>query len=505
MPIHGKVYLIGAGPGDPGLITVKGLRILQKADVVIFDSLANNALLEECNENAELISVTSLGKVPRRQENINNLLISKAESRRVVVRLKGGDPFVFGRGGEEAEALALKNIDFEIIPGISSSIAVPAYAGIPITHRKHASQFIVITGNEDPEKNASQIDWKLAANGKATIVLLMGRKNLRSITNTLIKEGMDPNTPAAIISDGTLPTQKSIIGNLETISDKADSFKIKSPAIAIFGKVVNLESTISWFSPSNIKGKKILITRAEHQSKKLIDGLEKLNASPIAIPTIQIQSLSNYSKLIEALNKINQYSWIVFTSVNSVEIVFSQIKSLGMNPEHLLSDIKIAVIGSATAQAIIDAKLTPSIQPQPYIAEELAESISEQSKSNAKILIPISANARNTLNDSLTSKGFNVETIAIYKTITPKKSTSEINMNLKKGIDIITFTSGSTVKGLFEILDGDITFINSSVVACIGPITAKTCVEYGITPDIIASKHNIEGLIQAINDYFSEL
>ena len=505
MTRNGKVYLIGAGPGDPGLITVKGLKTLLDAEVVIFDTLANSALLDECGQNTELISVTGLGKTPTRQQNINNLLISKAKSGKLVVRLKGGDPFVFGRGGEEAEALALENISFEIIPGISSSIAVPAYAGIPITHRKHASQFIVITGNEDPHKNSSQIDWKLVANGKATIVVLMGRKNLSSIAHRMIKEGLDPNTPAAIISDGTLPTQKSITGNLGNISDKADKFEIKSPAIAIFGKVVNLKNKLTWFVPSHIKGKKVLITRAEHQSKILIDGLEKLNASAISVPTIEIQELLDYSNLAETLKNIREYSWIVFTSVNSVEIVFSKIKSFGMDPHQILSDIKIAVIGSATAKSIKDSNLTPSLQPSPYIAEELAESISQNSNTDAKILIPISENARNTLKESLTSKGFNVDTIPIYRTITPKKSAAEINTNFENGIDIITFTSGSTVKGLFEILDGDTTYVNSAVVACIGPITAQTCIEYGITPDIIASKHNVEGLIEAINDYFSEL
>ena len=501
----GKVYLIGAGPGDPGLMTVKGLTILKKAEVVIFDSLINNDLLEECDPKAELISVTSLGKIPHKQKNINDLLVSKSKSGKLVVRLKGGDPFIFGRGGEEAEALALENIRFEIVPGISSAVAVPAYAGIPLTHRKHASQFIVVTGNEDPLKESSQIDWEFVACGKATIVVLMGRKNLNKITQTLIKQGLPPNTPAAIISDGTLPSQKSILGNLETIPQKADALKISSPAVIIIGKVVNLANQLSWFNPTRLLGKKILITRAEHQSKQLIDSFEELGASPIAIPTIEIQKLSDYSKLDSALNNISDYSWIVFTSVNSVQIVCSQIRSLGIDPTKLLSKLKIAVIGNATASAIKDSKLTPTIQPRPYIAEELADSIAAIAANDdkqSKILLPIAQNARNTLSNRLSSNGFSVDMIPIYRTVTPNQSAANLVKHFTQGIDIITFTSSSTVRGLVELLNGDTSLINSSEIACIGPITGKTCQEYGVIPNIIATQHDIEGLIQAIQDYF---
>ncbi len=365
----GKVYLVGAGPGDPGLITVKGIESLKKADVIIYDRLLDERLLDLAAPTAERIYVgKAVGEHTRPQNEINQLLVTMAKEGKTVVRLKGGDPFVLGRGGEEAEVLAQNCVPFEVVPGITSAVAVPAYAGIPVTHRGLASSFAVITGHEDPNKEESSINWEKLATGVDTLIFLMGMKNLPEIVSKLIEFGRPSSTPVAVIKEGTKPEQKTVVGSLQDIVAKVKDNSLIPPAIIIIGEVVRLRDKLRWFDNRPLFGKRILVTRARHQASALSQLLAEHGAKPIELPSIDIQPIADSMELDQAISNLKGYHWIIFTSTNGVAAFWQQLNDLRLDSRAMFG-LQIGAIGPATAEALAANGVTPDYVPESYTTE----------------------------------------------------------------------------------------------------------------------------------------
>ena len=480
------VYLVGAGPGDEDLITLKGLECTKKADVIVYDNLVNDQLLSYAKQDAEIIYVgKKINQHTLPQDKINELLVEKAKQDKVVVRLKGGDPFVFGRGGEEAIALKENNIPFEIVPGISSSIAALAYAGIPITHRAISTSFHVITGHEDPTKEEESVNYELLSKLSGTLVFLMGLNNLPKITSLLQKYGKAPSTPVAVISKGTTPQQKVATGTLENIGNKVDS--ITHPAIIAVGEVINLREYINWFEKKPLFGRKILVTRARHQASALSQKIKELGGMAVEFPTIEIQPLEF------ELQGLNNYDWIIFTSVNGVEVFFEKLDDV-----RSIGNAKICAIGEATKQAVEKYHLKVEITPSEYIAEALIEELKPLIKKCDKVLIPRADVAREVLPQQLQELGAEVTVLPLYKTTLPNKSADELK-EILQDIDTITFASSSTVKNFVEILGKEnLNLLNNKKIACIGPITAETAKGLGLTVHIMPEEYTIERLTDVL-------
>lgn len=500
----GKVYLVGAGPGDPGLITQKGIECLSVADVVIYDHLLDETLLAFAPEHAEMIYAGKSGAShAMEQQDINRLLVKKASEEKTVVRLKGGDPFVLGRGGEEAEELVQAGIPFEIIPGITSAISVPAYAGIPVTHRAMASSFAVITGHEDPTKTINSIAWDRIATGIDTLVFLMGMKNLPDIVLKLIEYGRPAGTPVAVIKDGTRPGQITVTGTLSDIVEKVKQQKLGPPAVIIVGKVAGLRDKLSWFDNRPLQGKKILVTRTRRQASNLSKLLRQKGAQPFELPSIEIRPLEDYTALDKAITDLKKYSWIIFTSVNGVEAFFSRIHLLGMDGR-ALHGLTIGAIGPATASALEDNGIRPDYCPLVYTGAGLVDGLKSRNIAGRHFLLPRADIADAELSNGITSLGGIAHDIAAYRTV---PDTSGINQALKLisagSIDIITFTSSSTVSNLVTALK-DRKLPDGILVACIGPKTMETARKAGLKIDIIAAEQTIPGLVASIEDYFSK-
>ena len=501
--MEGKVYLVGAGPGDPGLITLKAKRVLSEAEVVVYDYLAHKRIMAYVPNFAERIYVgKQAGRHTLSQKEINQLLIEKAREGKVVVRLKGGDPFIFGRGGEEAEALAKENVPFEIVPGVSSAIAVPAYAGIPLTHRSYASSVAFVTGHEDPTKVDSAINWEKLAMGVDTLVFLMGVGNLPFIVQKLIENGRSPKTPVAIVRWGTLPEQRTIVGNLEDIAELAKRERLRPPAIIVVGEVVNLRDLLNWWEEKPLFGKKILITRTREQAAEMAMELEDLGARCYIFPTIEVTDPSDFSPLDSAISNISLYDWLIFTSVNGVYSFKRRLKKLGRDVR-ILGDIKIAVIGEKTSKALEDWGIRPDLMPSEFRAEALAEEILKSDIRGKKVLLVRAEKAREVLPEKLKEMGARVDIVPAYRTVVPQYKRGEIEDILKGGIDVITFTSSSTVIHLAKILDGDIGLLKDIAIACIGPITEKTAKDLGLKVDIMPDTYTTSALVKAIVSYFT--
>ncbi|UCH86228.1 MAG: uroporphyrinogen-III C-methyltransferase [Dehalococcoidia bacterium] len=498
MGSKGLVYLVGAGPGDPGLITVKGLACLEKADVVVYDRLVSPALLRQAPQECEMIDV---GKRPRRhtlpQKEINALLAEKALAGKVVVRLKGGDPFLFGRGGEEAEALAEAGVPFEIVPGVTSAIAAPAYAGIPVTHRDQTSSFAVVTGHEDPTKADSSLDWQKLATGVGTLVILMGVGNLPKIVAKLIEHGRDPHTPVAIVQEGTEARQKTVTGTLADIVEKARGADIKPPAVTVVGEVVALREKLRWFDTKPLFGKRVLVTRSREQASALSERLREMGAEPLEYPAIEIAPPKDMTSLDDAIAKLPTYDWLVFTSANGVRALVDRMSEKGTDIEALARP-KIAAIGPATAQALQRYGLRVDYMPQVYLAEEIATGIGDVA--GQRILLPRVERASKQLTKALRDKGAAVDEVTAYRTLAVG-APDELKALLEDGqIDIVTFTSSSTVRNLVAGLQGTTpdNVLSRCLVACIGPVTARTAKRLGIRVDVVAREHTIAGLVEAI-------
>ena len=501
--MNGMVYLVGAGPGDYRLITLKGKQCLEKADVVICDYLADKRLLAFAPENVEYIYVgKKAGNHAMRQEDISQLIADKAKEGKCVVRLKGGDPFVFGRGGEEAEVLKNNGVNFEIVPGVTSAIAAPAYAGIPVTNRKVAVSFAVITGHEDPTKGKSDINWEKLSTAVDTLVFLMGVGNLPHITSQLIKYGRSADTPAALVRWGTKTEQEVLVTTVGKAAEDVIKHNLKPPAVFIVGNVVNLRSTIQWFDNKPLFGKNILITRARSQASKLTAALEELGANCIEAPAIKIAPPDdNFASLDSSIAKIGEYDWIIFTSTNGVEKFFARLNEKNLDAR-ALSCAKIAAIGTATADKLKNYGIIADKIPTMFKAEGILEVLQNDITKGTKVLIPRAQKAREALPEGLRKMGAAVDVAETYCTKMADTNKDTIKDLLKNNkIDMVTFTSSSTVKNLLKLIDNEKTLLHNVKKAAIGPVTAKTCRNSGLDVDIEADVYTIDGLVDKIKNF----
>jgi uroporphyrinogen III methyltransferase/synthase len=503
----GKVYLVGAGPGDPGLLTLKGQACLSQADVIVYDNLANRSFLAYASDKAEQVYVgKEAGRHTLPQEAINRLIVAKALEGKEVVRLKGGDPFIFGRGGEEAQELAKAGVPFEVIPGVTSAIAVPAYAGIPLTHRDHTATVAFITGHEDPLKDQSDIAWEKVATGVGTLVFLMGVGNLGQIAETLMKFGRSPQTPVAVIERGTVAGQRTLTANLATIAGRATEEGIKPPAIIVVGEVVALRHELNWYENRPLFGKRIIVTRARQQASGFLEQLTRLGAECIEFPTIAVVPPDHWGPLDEAIEKIDRYDWLVFTSVNGVEYFLQRLSHKGRDVRDL-KGIRIGAIGPKTAGAWQRRGIRPDLVPPEYRAEAVVEAFRDFSVRGMRILLPRAAQAREVLPDALQEMGAEVHVVEAYRTVRPEGDRISVAKMLERGeIHMVTFTSSSTVLNFVEMFEKEHAklkeWMKSATVACIGPVTAKTAEEKGFRAKVVPTEYTIEGLTAAIVQFY---
>jgi uroporphyrinogen III methyltransferase/synthase len=502
----GMVYLVGAGPGDPELITAKGIRCIVTADVLIYDYLAAKALLNHARPECERIYVGKKGgDHTLSQDGINALIVAKAAEGRVVTRLKGGDPFIFGRGGEEAEELVKAGIPFEIVPGVTSAIAAPAYAGIPLTHRQFTSTVAFVTGHEDPTKDESGIDWSALAKGVGTLVFLMGVKNLPNIVARLRQNGRPAETPAALVRWGTTTRQQTVTGTLENIESRAKAAGIKAPAIIVVGEVVTLRDTLRWFENRPLLGKRIVVTRARAQASDLIERLSLLGAECLQCPTIEVASPDSWELLDRAIADLDQYHWIVFTSVNGVRFFFERLFQQGRDARSL-GHLQTAAIGPATAEQLRRFGLNTDILPKTYQAESVVEAFAQVPVKGQNVLLPRAKEARAILPEELRRMGARVDEVVAYQTLSAADEDRSLVDALENGaVDMITFTSSSTVRNFRSMLPPEqelAALMKNTAVACIGPITAETATSLGFKVDITAQEFTIDGLCKAVVDYF---
>ncbi|MDD3472512.1 MAG: uroporphyrinogen-III C-methyltransferase [Syntrophaceae bacterium] len=503
----GTVYLVGSGPGDPGLITVKGLEKIREADAIIYDYLAGQEFVRQARPDAELIYVGKTGKEhTMEQGQINDLLIEKARQYNCVVRLKGGDPYVFGRGAEEAEELVEAGIPFEVIPGVTSAIAAPSYAGIPVTHRDYASMVTFITGHENPEKQQSSIDWANLANNKGSLVFLMGVKNLEVITSSLIENGMSPETPAALVRWGTTPDQSSFLSSLEKIAEESVARKFKAPAVLVVGAVASLKPKLDWYEKKSLFHKRVLITRSREQSKKMAERILSQGGKPILFPTIQIQPPDDFKQLDSAFESIRSYHWIIFTSVNAVQAFFGRFFELGYDIRDLAGP-KFGAIGPVTASTIRAFGIKVEILAEQFVAEGVLEAFTHEDLRNKNILIPRAEKARDILPYGLKDMGANVNIVNVYRTGLPDDlDVDHIRQLLRNGeIDIVTFTSSSTVSHFVKVIGREEVqdMLKEVVLASIGPVTSQTIRDFGLVPTLEASEYTVDGLLAAIEAFIT--
>ena len=503
---QGHVYLVGAGPGDPGLITLKGKNCIEIADVLVYDYLASPALLAHAREDAELIYVGKKGgDHTLKQHEINQLLVDKAKPGKVVTRLKGGDPFIFGRGGEEVEVLVEAGISYEVVPGVTSAVAAPAYAGIPLTHRKFTSTLAFVTGHEDPHKSTSSINWQALATGIGTLVFFMGVKNLPNIVEQLTHHGMSSDTLVGLIRWGTTTRQKTVTGTLDNIVQRAVAADLKAPAIIVVGDVVGLRDTMQWFEHKPLMGKRIVVTRARQQASDLVSSLQAAGADCLECPTIQIEPPEDWQPLDAAIDNLAEYHWLVFTSVNGVRFFFKRLFARGKDVR-ALHHMRTACIGPVTAQRLADFGLSCDILPETYRAESVVAAFEKQDVNAQKILLPRAREARPILPQTLTQMGAQVDEIAVYRTqIARDNVTALLDGLAAENIDCITFTSSSTVKNFKQLIpESDFPkLLEAAKIACIGPITADTAKELGFDVDIMADTYTIAGLVEALIDYYT--
>ncbi|MGD0061546.1 MAG: uroporphyrinogen-III C-methyltransferase [Verrucomicrobiia bacterium] len=502
MTKKGKVYLVGAGPGDAGLITVRGRECIQLAEVIVYDNLVNPSLLKHARPDAEIIFA---GKTSKQhtltQDEINALLVEKAREGKIVTRLKGGDPFVFGRGGEEAEELRKAGFQFEIVPGISSSIAAPAYAGIPVTHRGVATAFMVITGHEDPTKEETQVDWAGVAKFFGTRVILMGVERIGTIAGELIRHGASPETPVAMVRWGTTGRQQTIQGTLATIAAVASKADFKPPAVTIVGEVVRLRENLNWFEQRPLFGRRIVVTRSREQASELVRQLSELGADVLEIPTIRIKPPQSLAPLREAVDGLGEYDWLIFTSPNGVEAFFGEFFAHHKDIREI-GPVKISAIGAVTTQKLAELHLEVDLQPKEFTTEALlAEFKKSVSCENLKMLMPRADLADQRLARGLEDLGAIVDDVDAYQTVPDTEDRNGHRARLLgEGADIVTFTSSSTVVNFCKLVDvpalmkqyPDMRF------ASIGPQTSQAAREKGLDVAVEAKVHTVPGLVEAI-------
>jgi uroporphyrinogen III methyltransferase/synthase len=480
------VYLVGAGPGDPGLMTARSLELIASADVIIYDRLIPEGALAGARADAELVYVGKEGGGPSvSQTETQRLLLEHAAAGREVVRLKGGDPFVFGRGGEEAEALREAQIPFEVVPGITAGVAVPAYAGIPVTHRDAASAVAFVTGHEDPAKPETALDWGALAAFPGTLVVYMGVRQLGRVTEQLRQAGRDGDEPAAVIERGTLPSQRVVSGTLSTIADMAGAAEIKAPAISLFGPVADLTRTLAWFEDRPLRGVTVAVTRARAQASQLASRLRDLGAATLEAPAIRIEPLDGPAPELE------RYDLVCLTSPNGVRLLFERLASAGLDAR-ALGGARVAAIGPGTARALREHGLIADVVPERFVAEGLVDALADTPVTRA--LVARAAEARDVLPDALRARGAEVDVVALYETVAAPMTAAQVEG--VAGADYVTFTSSSTVRFFFEAA-GDRVGDGTRLVS-IGPVTSDALRERGREPDVEATRHDIDGLIEAL-------
>lgn len=499
---HGCVVLVGAGPGDAKLLTLRGKEWLERADVVLYDHLANPDLLKYVPRKAERIYVGRKGRVTYQdQSQINSLLITKAREGKTVVRLKGGDPFVFGRGGEEAECVAQAGISFEVVPGVTSAVAVPAYAGIPVTHRTLASTVAFVTGHEDPEKPVSAMEWPRFASAEGTLVFLMGLKNLPHIVERLIREGKPSATPVALIQWGTYARQRTVVGTLADIVVKATAAGLTPPTVIVVGEVVRLRDRLNWCESRPLFGKTVMVTRPRSQAPAMSNLLVELGAEPVECPTLDICPPDCWDPVDKAIEHLSTYQWVIFTSVNGVQAFMTRLHECHKDAR-IFGGIRLCCIGPKTNEELRMWGLTADIVPQEFQAEGILASLGEEGVFGKRILIPRAKIAREILPEQLRRMGASVDVVTVYQALPPVMDVEMIRRRLHKGeIHYLTFTSSSTVKnfcGLFPDRQELASFMTQTAVACIGPITAQTVEAEGLNVDVMASENTVPALVQAI-------
>jgi uroporphyrinogen III methyltransferase / synthase len=497
----GKCFLVGAGPGDLGLVTLRSKELLEQADVIVYDALVNPEMLAWARSDAEIIFAGKrAGEKVFSQDEINALLIEKACSGKTVVRLKGGDPFVFGRGGEEAEALVGAGIDFEVVPGITSAIAAPAYAGIPVTHRAQNSHVTFFTGHEDPTKSESAIDFNALAELGGTQVMLMGVDRLAAITKEMLAHGSRQDLPVALIRLGTSGQQRTIVGTLNNIAERATAAGLEAPAVAVFGEVVKLRKNLNWFEKRPLFGKRIVVTRTRKQAGKLSSQLRELGADIIELPTIRIEPPTDLREFAELVQDAHSYDWIVFTSVNGVDAFFEIFFKL-YDDAREIGGAKIAAIGSATAQRLQEFHLHVDLQPAEFVAEEVVKEFEKAGDvENLRILIARAEKARDLLPKKLSGMGAIVDEAFAYRTVPETHDVTGAQRRFSaEGADLIIFTSSSTVE---NFLDLKLPWPAGMKVASIGPVTSATARARGLKVDVEATRHDLAGLIEAIRKFY---
>ena len=497
----GKVYLVGAGPGDPGLLTMKGAECLARANVVVYDRLASPELLALAPATAECVF---MGKEPNTpggfQQQINETLVAAALAGKTVVRLKGGDPFVFGRGGEELQALHEAGVPFEVVPGVTSAVAVPAYAGVPVTHRGLSTAFTVVTGSEDPTKAESTTDWAALARVPGTLVVLMGWKSLPAIVETLLANGRPADTPVAVTQWGTTPRQRTVTGTLADIVASGNEAGLTSPVVSVIGEVAGLREHLRWFDTGPLFGMRVLVTRSRQQASVLSRLLAAEGAEPVELPTIQIEPLVDFSLLDAALARLDSIDWVVFTSTNGVNAVFDRLSAAGRDAR-VLGGVRVGAIGPATASALADHGIVADFVPDTYTAAAVAEGFRRFDLDGARVLLPRADIATDTLASGLRSLGAAIEEVDAYRTVTPEGAAARAHELLgSRTVSTVTFTSSSTVRNLVSLIDGDLALLKGMRIVSIGPVTSHTARQLGLEVHVEAMGHTVLGVVAALLD-----
>ena len=499
------IYLVGSGPGDPGLFTLKGMRCMEEADAVVYDRLAPEALLKYARPGAEKFYV---GKKPGNptmsQGEINDLLVELGRDGKTVVRLKGGDPYIFARGGEEALALMEAGLPFEVVPGVTSGVAAPAYAGIPVTHRHVSTSVAFVTGHEDPAKGSTDVDWRRLADSADTLVLYMGVGRLAEISAGLIAAGREPDTPVACVRWGTVPEQRTVTGTLQDIADRVAEAGLKPPAIIVVGEVVALrEAGLAWYERRPLFGRRVVVTRARAQAGELSAELERLGAEIYEFPTIEIVPPEDFGPLDDAIHKLDSFDWLVFTSVNGVEAFVDRLRHHGLDLRAVPRDTKVAAIGPATAERSEGVGLRVDVIPEEYRAEALIKSLGKDQVSGKRVLIPRARVAREVLPEKLREAGAEVVVPPAYESVPSSAGKEGLSLRLQSGeIDCVTFTASSTVENFVGAFGEEeaARLLFGTRVACIGPITADTARKRGLRVDAEADEYTIPGLVEAVTN-----
>ncbi|NVN91118.1 MAG: uroporphyrinogen-III C-methyltransferase [Desulfuromonadales bacterium] len=502
----GIVYLVGSGPGDPGLITLRGVECLRRAEVVVYDYLANEQLLNHAPPSAERIYAGKIGgRHNQGQDEINALLVEKGHEGKIVVRLKGGDPFVFGRGGEECEALRAAGVSFEIVPGVTASIGASAYAGIPLTHRDYTASVTLVTGQEGKDKDESHIDWERLSHGNGTIVFYMGIKTLRRNMERLIQHGKNPETPVALVRWGTLPKQRVLTGTLADIADLAEKNDFKPPAVTIVGEVVTLREKLRWFDARTLFGKKLMVTRAVAQAGEFATMLTERGAAVIECPTIRLVEPEQWEPLDAALRTISSYDFVVFTSGNAVRALFQRLDTLGLDAR-AFGDCQVCALGPKTAESIKTFGVRADLVASDYKAEGVVAEFSKMDITGKRILYPRADRAREAIPRELGKMGALMDCPVVYRTVLPDRLPPEAIFALeKRSVDCITFTSSSTVLNLAQMLGEDrmLDMLKGVAIASIGPVTSRSCRELGLKVDIEPGEYTLAALTDAIEAFLT--